>query len=120
MEESKIAVLGLAYKGETSDIRESQAILLVRELRKMGAKVAVHDPYVTSPPEDIEIKSLEEVAKEADCIVIATEHSKFREMSLEYLAKLVRKPCALVDARAIFDPIKAKKLGFIWRGLGRP
>jgi UDP-N-acetyl-D-mannosaminuronic acid dehydrogenase len=117
---SKIAVLGLAFKGETSDIRESQAISIVRKLKELGADVKVFDPYVKDAPSDITMTSLDDALKGSDCIVVATEHSYFRQLQLEQLSNSVNKPSALVDARGVFNPSKAKNLGFIWRGLGRP
>lgn len=117
---SKIAVLGLAFKGETGDTRESQAIQIVRELQRLGADVYVHDPYVDKVPEGINMVKLDECVKDADCIVVATEHSRFKEIDLERVKNLAKKPCAIVDAREIFDPREAMKLGFVWRGLGRP
>jgi UDP-N-acetyl-D-mannosaminuronic acid dehydrogenase len=116
---SAVAVLGLAFKGGTSDTRESQAVRLVKGLRELGAKVKVHDPFVRVPPEGIDLLSFEEAVKKADCVIIATEHSCFRHISLPKLSSLVNKPCALVDARAMLDPEEVKKAGFVWRGLGR-
>jgi len=118
---AKIAVLGLAFKGETSDLRATQSIPIIRELKKFGANVSAYDPYVKKPPEDIEVAgSLDSAIKGADCIVIATEHSAFKKISLRRVVTLTSKPCAIVDARAILDPKEALKLGFVWRGLGRP
>jgi UDP-N-acetyl-D-mannosaminuronic acid dehydrogenase len=116
---STVAVLGLSFKGETSDLRDSQAVRLVRRLRELGATVRVHDPFVKEPPQDISVMSLEKAVKGADCVIVATEHSCFKRISLSHLASLIGKPCALVDARAVFNPAEARRSGFVWRGLGR-
>ncbi len=121
IKDAKIAVLGLAFKGETSDLRATQAIPLIKELRKLGAEVSTYDPFVKNPPEDIVmVEDIDSAIKNADCVVIATEHSVFKKISLKTLKRSVKKRCAIVDARAIFDPSEALKLGFVWRGFGRP
>ncbi len=117
---SKVAVLGLAYKGETSDTRASQAISIIRELKRLGANVVAYDPYVEKAPPDVKMSDLKGTLDQADCIIVATEHARFREIEPSYIAKLIRAPCAFVDARGIFNPEEVSKCGFIWRGLGRP
>jgi UDP-N-acetyl-D-mannosaminuronic acid dehydrogenase len=120
MDGAKVAVLGLAFKGDTSDLRASQALLICKRLQELGARVEAFDPYVKEEPSGIRLTDMEAAVKGADCVVVATEHSQFKKVALSWLASLVNKPAALVDARAIFDPKEAKALGFVWRGLGRP
>ena len=78
---SRILVLGVAYKADVSDLRESPALDLIEVLRRKGASVAYHDPYV--PRIEVDEVSMERVAleqqtlREADCVVIATAHDSY-------------------------------------------
>jgi UDP-N-acetyl-D-mannosaminuronic acid dehydrogenase len=118
---SRVSILGLAFKGDVSDLRGSQALSLARKLAKEGATVKAYDPFVAKAPRGISMESdLISAVKNSDCIVVATEHTAFKQINLEEITKYVNKPCAIVDARAIINPLIALKLGFIWRGLGRP
>jgi len=118
---SRVSVLGLAFKGDVSDLRGSQAVSLARKLAKEGAIVKAYDPFVTKAQKGISMESgLLSAVKNADCIVVATEHTVFKQINLKQIAKYVNKPCAIVDARAVIDPAVALNVGFIWRGLGRP
>ncbi len=116
---SRVAVLGLAFKGETSDTRESQSLKLIERLVGEGARVVAFDPYVKEAPAET-ASSVYEAVEGADAVVVATEHRAFQEVDWERVWSLVKKPCVLVDARGIVDPNHAIELGFIWRGLGRP
>jgi len=118
---SRVSVLGLTFKGDVSDLRGSQAVSLARKLAKEGAIFKAYDPFVTKAPKGISAESdLLSAVKNADCIVVATEHTVFKKINLKQIAKYINKPCAIVDARAIISPVVALNLGFIWRGLGRP
>lgn len=118
---SRVSILGLAFKGDVSDLRGSQAVSLARKLAMEGVSVKAYDPFVTKAPKGICTEpDLLSAVKNSDCVVVATEHTVFKQINLEEIAKCVSKPCGIVDARGIINPISAVKLGFIWRGLGRP
>ena len=89
----KVAVLGLAFKADTDDERDSLAFKLIRLLERELADVVVHDPIVPSPTAE-----LDEAVRDADVVVIATNHSVFREPStLRRIAELGRDDCLVVD-----------------------
>jgi UDP-N-acetyl-D-glucosamine dehydrogenase len=71
---AKILVLGVAYKSDIRDTRESPAIKLIELLRRAGAEVSYHDPYVPELPESA-LRSVELDAKAYDCVVVVTAHS---------------------------------------------
>lgn len=73
----KIAVLGLSYKADSDDLRDSPSVKLVKILESVGAQVMVHDPFQN------DTKSLEEVLKSAEIVIIATNHSKFKDIALD-------------------------------------
>jgi UDP-N-acetyl-D-mannosaminuronic acid dehydrogenase len=89
----KIAVLGLAFKADTDDERDSLAHKLVRLLERELADVAIHDPHVPTPT-----APLEQVLQDADVVVVATDHSEFRAPStLAAIAALAKDDCLVVD-----------------------
>lgn len=101
MNGSKILVLGVAYKRDVSDVRESPAIDVIAMMEKMGAKVSYHDPYV--PRVTVEGKVMhsvpldKQVLKDADCVIIVTDHT-----SLDY-------EFVVEHARLVFDTRNALK-----------
>jgi UDP-N-acetyl-D-glucosamine dehydrogenase len=79
---SRVLVLGVAYKADIDDVRESPALLIIEQLRKKGADVVYHDPYVADLGEEIEgdlqsVELTEAEVSEADCVVVLTAHSVF-------------------------------------------
>jgi len=105
---SKVLILGMAYKKDIDDVRESPALDIIRLLERMGASVSYHDPYIPEVHEDgIALHSVALDAKTvhaADCVVLVTDHT-----SLDY-AMIAREARALVDTRhAIADRQQGKK-----------
>ena len=89
----KVAVLGLAFKADTDDERDSLAHKLIRLLERELADVAVHDPRVASPT-----VSLEEALDAASAVVVATNHSEFRDArTLDAIAERACGDCLVVD-----------------------
>ncbi len=107
---SKIAVLGLAYKKNISDTRESPAIRIIEELVERGAKVRVHDPYsktIKTKAGLFSSEDINEVIKWADAIVIVTDHDTFRETLPKLLAEDSGK--VIIDTRnVVCEKIKGK------------
>jgi UDP-N-acetyl-D-glucosamine dehydrogenase len=89
---SKVLVLGIAYKADISDMRESPALKIVQLLREAGSDVSYHDPYVPELPE-LGLRSVELDAGAYDCTVIVTAHS-----AIDY-EKLVEDAQLIVDLR---------------------
>lgn len=118
----KIAILGLAFKENTDDVRESQALKLVKKLKEHGAIVKAYDPKALNNAlkevEFIASNSTEECLKESELAIIATGWSGFKEkISEKLLLKLGVK--AIIDARRILNPQKFKKITFKAIGLYR-
>ena len=122
----KIALLGLAFKGNTDDIRYSPAIAIAKELLKKGAKISATDPeaIINSRKEFLEFKNIEffndafDAMKDADLIVIATEWDNYRELDLEKI-KLATKSKKILDLRNLFDAKKMEDLGFEYFHVGQ-
>jgi UDP-N-acetyl-D-mannosaminuronic acid dehydrogenase len=93
LRERKIAVLGLAFKRDTDDDRDSLSHKLVRLLERELADIAVHDPVVTTPT-----AALEQAVEDADVVVVATNHSDFeRPEVLAEIAERAKENCLVVD-----------------------
>ncbi|HUR63215.1 MAG TPA: nucleotide sugar dehydrogenase [Candidatus Thermoplasmatota archaeon] len=120
---SKVAVLGLSYKANTGDVRESPAEAIVRELQKRGADLRLCDPYIESAEVEhhfgVGNVALDKALKGAEAIVIVTDHKEFRGLDAKKLAAVAAKPCALVDTRNVVPPDAARAAGLIYRGIGR-
>lgn len=118
-----IAILGLAFKQNTDDIRESASIDIIKILLKEGAKIKCFDPLAMDNTKKIltDITYCEneyEVAEGSDCIVIATEWNQFRNLDLLRVKKLLKTPI-LIDLRNLYEPSQLKAFGFIYEGVGR-
>ncbi len=119
----EIGMLGLSFKPNTNDIRESPAIFIAKNLRDLGAKVRAYDPAAMGEAEkvlpDILYKeSAYDVADGADCIVLATEWNQFRNLDLQRIKSSMRTPI-FVDLRNVYEPEKMDKLGFKYFCVGR-
>lgn len=87
---SKVAVFGLAYKGNIDDIRESPAIKIVEQLKFEGYNVATYDPYVKQEQVDFNLSSYNDALKDADIMVILTDHNEFKELDWEEISRMMR------------------------------
>jgi len=113
---SKIVVMGLAYKENVGDVKGSPSAVLIIELENRGADIWILDPYVEStntPPEN----EMYEIMKGADAIVIMTAHKEFKELSFTKIQEGMRTPI-LIDGRRMIRPDIAKELEFTYRGVG--
>lgn len=120
-----LGVLGLSYKPNTDDIRESPAIDVIRLLQKEGAQLKVYDPAAMQGAKQIlKLKRVSfcedpyEVAKGSDAVILATEWNEFRNLDLGLLKQGLKQP-VFVDLRNVYDPAKMASLGFRYIGVGR-
>jgi len=120
----KIAVLGLAFKPDTDDMREAPSIDIIASLIEKGATVSVFDPIAMEkakpklPKSVIFARDAYEAAKDADAVAIVTEWNEFRQLELVRLAKGM-KHLVLFDGRNIYEPSYVRSLGFMYYGIGR-
>ena len=117
------AVLGLSFKPETDDIRESPALAVIEDLRKEGARVRAFDPAAMANARalhpDIEYaKDTYDCAAGADFLVLATEWNVFRKLDLDRLASLM-KSRTMIDLRNVYEPAELRRLGWTYAGVGR-
>lgn len=109
----KIAVLGLAYKGNISDIRESPALEIIKELEKKGAHVSTYDPFVKNKST---ARSIQEAIKDSSGVVIATAHNRFKHLLPEFFEKY-HVPI-VIDGQNILSKEKFLQSNITYQGIG--
>ena len=122
----RLAALGLAFKGDTDDIRESPAIEIIKKLLQAGANVTVYDPAAMErakaelpPAANMKYASdLYEAAKDADAVLILTDWKEFGAMDLARLNRAVRFPI-IIDGRNLYKPQEMQDRGFTYVSVGR-
>ena len=118
-----IAILGLAFKQNTDDIRKSPAIDIIQLLLKEGAHIRCFDPLAMENTRKI-LPNLTycqdeyDTARNSHALVILTEWNQFRNLDLSKIKKLLKTP-VLLDLKNLYKPEKVKSLGFIYEGVGR-
>ncbi|MGI0077222.1 MAG: UDP binding domain-containing protein, partial [Nitrosopumilaceae archaeon] len=118
-----IAILGLAFKKDTNDIREAVSVRLVNKLIKDGLRVKVHDPMAINNFKSIFRKkitychTIDECLKGSDCCILLTEWDEYKKLKPEDFKRKMN-TTNIIDARRILDPAKFSKLNFKAIGLG--
>ena len=120
----KVAVLGLAFKPESDDVRDSPALDVASQLRAQGARVLAYDPQAVPNakrlhPELDFASSIDEVAAGADAVVLLTEWKQFRELDPVAFGAVVGNK-NILDGRNCLDPAEWRAAGWRYRALGRP
>ncbi|BAI79627.1 UDP-glucose 6-dehydrogenase [Deferribacter desulfuricans SSM1] len=124
LKDVNITILGLAFKPNTDDMRESPSIVIINELLKYGAKIKAFDPIAMENAKSIFGDSIEYSKDEysavegADCLVIVTEWNQFRKLDMEKIKSLMRNH-NLADLRNIYEPKKMREIGFNYVCVGR-
>ena len=121
----RLAVLGLAFKGGTDDIRESPAIFLMQDLLREGCHITAYDPAASGRSREIMNASVRfasspyEAASGADALLILTDWEQFAKLDLDRLAQELAYPI-VVDGRNLYDPKVMAARGFTYYSVGRP
>jgi len=123
LKEKKIGVLGLAFKQNTDDVRNSPAIELCHRLLKEGAVLRVHDPKAMEKAKAVLknatfVPDMNAVADGCDALVVATEWPEFKKLDLERARKVMTHPI-LFDGRNLFDAREMERHGWIYKSIGR-
>jgi UDPglucose 6-dehydrogenase len=123
----RVGVLGLAFKGETDDIRESPAIDLIGMLLGEGCSIVAYDPAAMERaqeelPAGPQLRYAEDAyaaATEVDALLVLTDWAEFAELDLKRIRTVMRYPI-VVDGRNLFDPQRMHDYGFTYISIGRP
>ena len=117
LREARVVLLGLGFKEDTEDARNSPTLTLYDLLRHESGGVIVHDPYIGSYEGVPVVHDLGEAVRDRDCLVLTTRHSVYGEIDLDWLRGAMRRPI-IVDGRDVFDPDECRDKGFTYRGIG--
>jgi len=123
----KLAALGLAFKGNTDDIRESAAIAVIEKVLEAGASVVAYDPAASERAREIlpptsrmrYADGIYEAAADADAVLILTDWKEFSQIDLTKLKQVLRFPI-VIDGRNLFKPESMRESGFTYISVGRP
>lgn len=124
LEGKTIAILGLAFKPNTDDMRFAPSIDIINALLEKGAKIRAYDPIAMENAKKV-LKNVEfsknthECVKGSDCICLVTEWEEFRNLDFKKILSLVKHPI-LIDGRNLYDPSQMRKIGFTYKSVGRP
>jgi UDPglucose 6-dehydrogenase len=124
LKDKTIGLLGLTFKPNTDDLRESPAMAILDQLVDEGARVRAFDPIALSivsetPKAGVDYCEDEyEVAKGSDALVIATEWNQFRGLDMNRLKELLSSP-TVIDLRNVYEPERMRERGFDYVGVGR-
>jgi nucleotide sugar dehydrogenase len=124
LDEVRVAVLGLAFKPNTDDMREAKSLDVVHQLVAGGATVRAYDPVAVDNarpllPESVTYAaSPYEAAQDADAVVLITEWNEFKYLNLERLRGVLRRRI-IFDGRNIWEPERMRRLGFEYYSIGR-
>ena len=119
-----IAVLGLTFKPETDDMRDSPSITIIPALLEKGAKIIAHDPQgikeakVLLPSEIEYAESAYDACRNADAVILMTEWNQYRALDLEHLGSIMNNK-VFIDLRNVYKPEDLKEKGFTYAGVGR-
>jgi UDPglucose 6-dehydrogenase len=124
LEDKTIAILGLAFKPDTDDIREAPAIKIINDLSAAGARIRAYDPAAMESARSIlpDVHYCEDeygAVRGCDGLVVVTEWNQFRSLDIERLKQLMRQP-NIIDLRNIYEPETLRAAGFKYLGMGRP
>ena len=112
----KVAILGVAFKGDTDDIRYTPTFTVRDALKKRGFSVTLTDPYVSGDGINSDVYS---ACEGSDAIIIMTDHTAYGKLDLQRIRKNVKKNPLIVDTRGIVDRNATERSGFEYHGLGR-
>jgi UDP-N-acetyl-D-mannosaminuronate dehydrogenase len=111
--------MGLTYKENVPDIRETPAKEIIRELSEYGIELYGYDPLLDNIEREFGIKAVKDLMnqKSIDCIVVTVAHEVFRNFNLSDLKAIMKHNPVLVDIRGLYNRVEAEQLGFIYKTL---
>lgn len=114
MKGTAVGVLGIAYKANIDDVRESPAIKVIELLKKHQANVLTYDPYI---PEKSTEKTLAQILKKSEALILVTNHEEFLKIKPQLFK--TNKIKVIIDGKNCLDKAAIKKLGILYKGIGR-
>ncbi len=124
VENKTFALLGLAFKPDTDDMREAKSIEVIQQILERKGKIRAYDPAAIENAKKIfgkkiyYAKNAYDAAKDADCTILITEWREFKLLNMERLRDAMKQP-VFFDGRNLYSPDRMKKMGFKYYGIGR-
>ncbi len=124
LKDKQVGILGVAFKPDTDDMRESAAINVTEYLRDKGSIVKVYDPIAMDNARDVLDEDTEfvdnayDAAEDSDALILLTHWAEFKDLDYNRIKNLMKQPYFL-DTRNLLDPEEMAKLGFIYKGIGK-
>lgn len=123
LNEKTFAILGLAFKPDTDDLREAKSLELIELLLQEGAKINAYDPVAMNHCKEIlpDINYCEtpyEAANGANALILVTEWREFKFLDMDRIKQVMKQPI-IFDGRNVYDPKRKKKMGFKYYSIGR-
>jgi UDP-N-acetyl-D-mannosaminuronic acid dehydrogenase len=113
LKNTKVVVLGYAYDGNSDDDRNTPTEPLMKKLKGARVNFEIHDSYIAKYQKDIK-----KVLKGKDSIILMTAHDEYKKLKYPMLKNLMKKDPIIVDGRNVFSKDKARKSGFVYKGVG--
>jgi UDPglucose 6-dehydrogenase/UDP-N-acetyl-D-galactosamine dehydrogenase len=116
---ARVLIMGLAYKQDVADTRESPAGKIINRLREYGVEVVGYDPLLDDIKGEFAIESISglESLQGIDCVIITVAHTVFRGITADKLKSIMNDRPVLIDVRGLFDKEEAEQKGFCYQGL---
>lgn len=123
VKDKTVALLGLAFKQDTDDMREAPSLTIAEYLHERGANVRGYDPVAMEVAQRV-LPYVEmcsdsyDLAQGADALIVLTPWNEFKQLDMERIKSAMRQP-VLIDGRNLYDPARMEQIGFQYRGIGR-
>ncbi len=119
-----VGLLGLSFKPNTDDMREAPSVDLAHLLSHEGATVKGYDPVAGPVARNVlpEVKLSSDpydLASGCDAVILVTEWNEFKNLDMARIASVMHQPPVMIDGRNVYNPEEMKRLGFVYRGIGR-
>ena len=112
---SKVLIMGLTYKENVSDTRESPVREIIKELKEFGIEVYGYDPWLSKEEiDEFGAKALEDFTVKMDCVIVAVAHDEFTKITLDRLKETMNSNPIVIDVRGFFNPREAEAKGFVY------
>ena len=116
---SKVLIMGLTYKENVADAKETPAKEIIKELKEYGVEICGYDPLLNNIEQEFGIKAIADLeqAKDIDCLILAVVHNDFRKLTLDKLKGIMNDKHTLIDVRGFFDREEAERKGLYYNSL---
>lgn len=114
MKRTPVGIMGISYKANVADLRESPAFKIIKHLTSHDADILIFDPFV---PEASNVKSFQELLKKSKAIILVTDHDEFKKVDPKEFKKHSIK--IIIDGKNCLDKSAIEKYGIIYKGIGR-